>query len=146
MSTQTKPQPQQAEPTLSLPLPPKGHHYVAVPDDIRPSAIQSNAIATLCRIRGGDLVSELEDDLAQLAKLCLVMGGKGKLVLQISVKADGLRRLEFKPELKTTLPKAPAEGSVLFATESGQILSRDPAQPELDLKVVNFDTPEPRKV
>lgn len=134
------------EPTLTLPLPPKGHTYVAIPDDIRASAATSNAIHTLCRLGGGDTVSEMEDDLAKLARLCLTQNGKGKLVLTLNVKVDGLRRLEITPEIKTTLPKEKAQGSVLFATESGQLVSRNPEQPELDLKVVNFEKTAPRQV
>lgn len=144
----TTPQPKAATPppTVNLPAPARGFMYVQVPEDLRASAITSQAVANLCRISGGDLVAGLDDDLKTLTGQVLLTGKKGKVVVTIALKPDGHKKVIVASDVKLTAPKTPPEPSILFATPAGQLLPRDPEQQELDLKVMQFESTTPREV
>lgn len=147
MSTQTQQQPAApAAPTVTLPAPPRGFMYVQVPEDLRKSAIQSEAIRSLCRISNGELVAGLDDDLKELTAQVQLTGKKGKVVITIAMKPSGERRVDIVSDIKVTAPKTPPSPCILFTTPTGQLVPRDPDQRELDLKVVQIDTPAPRQL
>lgn len=147
MSTQAHPKAAPAaSPTVNLPAPSRGFMYVQVPEDLRASAITSEAVATLCRLAGGDLVAGLEDDLKTLAAQVLLTGKKGKVVLTLAMKPDSYKKVVVATDVKLTAPKTPPEPSVLFSTPSGQLLPRDPEQMDLDLKVVSITTTPAREI
>lgn len=130
------PSPAQAEETIQMPLPPKGRTYIAVPDDIRLTAINSEAIHSLCRIAGGDLVAELNEKLSQLVTACGSLNRKGGLSLKVNIAPGGMGKMEISFDCDIKPPKEKRHPSMLFCTPKGQLLANDPSQQELDLRVV----------
>lgn len=123
-----------AEPTLTLPLPPKGHHYLALPDDIRATAFTSDALHSLIRIGNGDLVAELAEKFPELISACSTLNQKGSLTLKVSIAPGGMGKMEINYDVSSKVPKEKKHSSLLFCTQKGQLLNRDPAQLELDLR------------
>lgn len=131
--------------TTPMPPPNKGHMWVQVPEDLQRSAITSSAIATLCRIGNGDLVAELTEDIEELVSKCMSLGKKGSVSLKLSVAPDTYKKLAIKPKIELKAPKMETEFSILFATPNGQLLTRDPDQMEMDLKVVQISEGKPAR-
>lgn len=96
---------------------------------------------TLRRIGKGAFMDQASAELAKLVRQVEETGKPGALVLAIRIsKANrgGALVVEGKHELK--LPKAPPEDALMWATTEGNLVDRDPAQPELPLSVVPADT------
>lgn len=121
-------------PTVVLAAPERGFHYVQVPKDLQKAAITSSGVAALCRIGGGDFIAGLSEDIAEVAKACLMLGEKGSLTIKLAFAAGGMKKLSIKPSIAVKAPKEKTEESILFSTPDGQLLTRDPDQPELDLR------------
>lgn len=124
-------------PSVSLPQPEKGFQYVQVPKDLQKTAITSGGVAALCRIGNGDFIAGLTEDLQEVAKACLMLGEKGSITIKLAFAAGGMKKLTIKPSISVKAPKEKTEESILFATPDGQLLTRDPDQPELDLRVID---------
>lgn len=133
MSTQPPPA---EEKTMTLPEPPRKHHYLAVPDDISARAINSEAVHSLCRVSSGELVFELDSSLRSLVAACATLGRKGSLTLKLQVQPCGQGRVEVGYDIAAKEPKEKRHPSMLFSTAQGQLLAHDPSQMEMDLKVV----------
>lgn len=124
-----------SDPTLE---PKPGFQFVEVPDDIQKAAITSQAVSTLCRLDGGDSIAGLDDDMRELTAACLTLGKKGKITITIDVEPAGVGRLAWALKCSAKIPKPDSKKQVLFATATGQVLARDPAQPDLPgLRVVD---------
>lgn len=141
----SKPTTQAKEPPAA-PAPKRNHMLVEVPDDLRKSAIQAQVIASLCRIGGGDFIAELDEDLQTLVSSCITLGKKGKLVITLAVEPNSFKKLAIKPKIDLRAPKVETVQSILYATEKGQLLTRDPDQMEMDLKVVSMPEQPAREV
>lgn len=122
--------------TVTLTAPERGFQYVQVPKDLQKAAITSGGVAALCRIGGGDFIAGLTEDLQEVAKACLTLGEKGNITIKLAFSAGGMKKLVIKPTIAVKAPKEKTEESILFATPDGQLLTRDPDQPELDLRVI----------
>jgi hypothetical protein len=133
-------------PSVSLPQPEKGFQYVQVPSDLQKAAITSGAVAALCRIGNGDFIAGLTDDLQEVTKACITLGEKGSVTIKLAFSAGGMKKLVIKPSTAVKAPKEKTEESILFATSDGQLLTRDPDQPELNLRVIDRDTRNIREV
>ena len=134
---------------VNLPAPEPGFAYVQVPADLQKAAITSGAVAALCRIGGGDFIAELDDDLREVAKACLTLGEKGSITIKLAFSAGGMKKLNIQPTVTAKAPKEKTESSILFATLDGQLVSRDPDQPELpNLRVIDAELPNgaPRRI
>lgn len=57
-----------------------------------------------------------------------------------------MKKLTIKPSIAVKAPKEKTEESILFATPDGQLLTRDPDQPELDLREMDANTPNFRHI
>jgi hypothetical protein len=132
--------------TVTLPKPEKGFHYVQVPEDITQSTIRIPIVASLCRISSGDLLAGLDEDLRELIKQVQLLGEKGHVTLKIAASAGGLKKVKIDPAITKKIPTEKAESSILYASTEGQLLVRDPDQPELDLRIIDADTPPARRV
>lgn len=132
--------------TITLPAPERGFQYVQVPKDLQKAAITSSGVASLCRIGGGDFIAGLSEDIQEVAKACLMLGEKGSLTIKLAFSAGGMKKLSIKPTVAVKAPKEKTEESILFATSDGQLLTRDPDQPELDLREIDFNPRELRAV
>ena len=120
--------------TVTLIAPERGFQYVQVPKDLQKAAITSGGVAALCRIGNGDFIAGLSEDIQEVAKACLMLGEKGSLTIKLAFSAGGMKKLSIKPSIAVKAPKEKTEESILFATPDGQLLTRDPDQPELDLR------------
>lgn len=86
------------------------------------------------------LLRQLDDGTQRLISEVLRTGGKGKIVLQLTVaKRGGDRQVLITPAVKLDVPNDELRNRLLFADESGRLFLDDPAQGHLD-----FDAP--RKV
>lgn len=132
--------------TVTLTAPERGFQYVQVPKDLQKAAITSSGVAALCRIGGGDFIAGLSDDIAEVAKACLMLGEKGSLTIKLAFAAGGMKKLSIKPTITVKAPKEKTEESILFSTPDGQLLTRDPDQPELDLREIDTRAPNIRRI
>lgn len=100
---------------------------------------QTNSFeAVLRNQRKGVLAAELSDKLAELTRAVCAYGKPGKLTLILKLapaSGDGSALAVFD-EIEIKPPTAPKPNSIFFTTEDGQLLREDPAQKELELKVV----------
>jgi hypothetical protein len=132
--------------SITLPSPPKSHRYLAVPEDIRPTAINSEAIIGFCRIDQGDMVAEIDERLQELNIACLTLGKKGKFTLCITLTPAGQSQIEIDYDVSIKAPKCKKHPSLLFISEKGQLLSRNPNQMEMDLRTVATPDSAPLRV
>lgn len=131
---------------VTLPRPERGFQYVQVPKDLQKAAITSSGVAALCRIGNGDFIAGLSEDIAEVAKACLMLGEKGSLTIKLAFSAGGMKKLSIKPEINVKAPKEKTEESILFSTPDGQLLTRDPDQPELDLRDLDDQPSKLRRI
>jgi molybdopterin converting factor small subunit len=90
-------------------------------------------VDTLKILRAGEVIGDLTADLAQLVAAVRDTGGKGKLILTLTVKSlsgDDMA-LMVVDEIKVTPPKRIVATTVLYATEDNELQRKDPRQPEL---------------
>lgn len=135
-----------AERTIIMPEPPKNHRYIAVPDDIRADAITSDAVHSLCRIASGEMIAEISEKLPQLITACGTLNRKGGFSLKIQISPGGMGQMEIGYDCDIKPPKEKKHPSLLFCSTSGQLLSRDPAQMEMELRSVPMPERQPLRV
>ncbi len=134
-------------PTPTEEIPPH-LQQVLVPMDLRKAAIQSSAIASLCRLRMGDFVAELDDDLNKLTAACMTLGAAGEITIKIKIKPDGHKRIAISDTTNVKPPKAKAGTTAMFATPDGQMLAQDPDQAEFGFagRVIPMEPTQARQV
>lgn len=128
MSTKLAPN-KQAEQSLDL-------QTIEVPADLRVSTITSPAIVFLSRLESGDLISELNDKLREVAGACYNLTKKGKITIELDFKPSGARKMDIRASIKTKVPQEERAPSTQFVTPDGQLLAHDPDQQRFDLKVI----------
>ena len=96
---------------------------IPFPEDIQPLVAASGGILSLCRIRGGDLVMELSEDLENLVQTCMATGKKGHLALKLTVKPTGIGKCRITDDLVAKPPKPDKGDTSMFATPRGQLLT-----------------------
>jgi hypothetical protein len=86
-------------------------------------------------IRGGEMVEELTENLAQVVNAVLATGKKGSLTLKLNVdpasKGDAV--VTITDDIKVTIPREKKAGTLMFALPSGSLQRQDPRQTELNL-------------
>jgi len=132
--------------TVTLTAPERGFCYVQVPKDLQKAAITSGGVAALCRIGNGDFIAGLTEDIQEVAKACLMLGEKGSLTIKLAFSAGGMKKLSIKPSIAVKAPKEKTEESILYSTPDGQLLTRDPDQPELDLREMDTNPTNLRRI
>lgn len=132
--------------TVTLTAPERGFQYVQVPKDLQKAAITSSGVASLCRIGNGDFIAGLSEDIQEVAKACLMLGEKGSLTIKLAFAAGGMKKLSIKPTIAVKAPKEKTEESILYSTPDGQLLTRDPDQPELDLRDLDTTPGQLRRI
>lgn len=94
-------------------------------------------------IRGGLMVEELGETLANVVNAVLATGKKGAVSLKLSIdpasKGDAV--VTVTDEIKATIPQEKKMGTLMFALPSGTLQRQDPRQSELDLKSVEGGKP-----
>jgi len=134
------------ESTITLPVPPKGRFYIAIPEDLRATAINSDAVHSLCRIDGGDMIAEIGEKLPQLVTACGTLNRKGSFSLKVVITPGGMGKMEISYDCDIKPPKEKKHPSMLFCTAEGQLLNRDPSQMEMDLRTVAHPDRAPLRV
>lgn len=94
-------------------------------------------------IRGGLMVEELGETLANVVNAVLSTGKKGAVSLKLSIdpasKGDAV--VTVTDEIKATIPQEKKMGTLMFALPSGTLQRQDPRQSELELKAVDSGKP-----
>jgi len=95
--------------------------------------------------RGGRLVNEMTEAIAQLTLKCLETGKGGKITLTFDMKVDGDeedRQLELSADWTMKLPKLKLPSATYFADEEGNLTRTDPKQTEMVLSEVKGSRPK----
>lgn len=88
----------------------------------------------LREIRQGAVVSELGAELSQLVTEVRATGKPGSIVLTLEVKPvknGGVDTMVITDTVKVKPPKYERTGTILYATEQGELTRQDSRQPEL---------------
>ncbi|MBL8469671.1 hypothetical protein [Methyloversatilis discipulorum] len=95
---------------------------------------------TLRALRNGHFIDEASEDLARIVNAVSETGKSGKLTIEITVKKAGQGRnsaLSVQATSAVKLPKQPIDDTLMFPTPDGNLLTEDPRQQKLDLKVAS---------
>jgi len=98
---------------------------------------------TLRALRNGHFIDEASEELARVVSSVAETGKTGKLVIEITVKKAGQGRnsaLSVHGVATAKLSKPPVDDTLMFPTPDGNLLTEDPRQQKLDLKVAAVPT------
>jgi hypothetical protein len=95
----------------------------------------------LNQMRNGKSQEEASEKLNELINACRETGTKGKITLEIEVRPDKGDSGQYflRPTIKIKKPAFAVSDTIFWGTPEGNLQRTDPAQGNLDLKVV----PEP---
>lgn len=92
---------------------------------------------TLRHLRGGYLLSELEEQLAKVVQAVDVTGKAGKLTIQLTVKkVSRSGALEILDKITSVAPEEAPLTTLMYPTPEGRLAPSDPRQQALDLKTL----------
>jgi hypothetical protein len=100
---------------------------------------------TLTKLRYGECVENLTQEMHQL--LCAVnrTGRAGSLTLKIHVKpvdkGPSVERIEMRDDIKLNMPKPERGATFLFLDGANNPSTQDPRQPQLELRAVPAEKP-----
>lgn len=96
--------------------------------------------------RKGGALSDLSAAVREVVDAVRATGKGGAIAFKIKVRSAAKSgAMIVEDEIKITLPKTEAEGSIFFADGEGNLLREDPEQRKLDLRTVESDKPEARE-
>lgn len=103
---------------------------------------------TLAQLRGGKTQEELSQELNQLVQECRTTGKKGSLTLTITVRPDKGDNGQYflKPEIKVKAPQFETGDTLFWGTPEGNLQRTDPAQGDLDLRMIPDVQKQPKFV
>lgn len=103
---------------------------------------------TLRSLRGGVLVDEASDALAELVNAVMETGKAGRLTIELSLtKASrGSGALVIRDKIVVKRPADDVFETILYATPEGSLVTQDPRQATLELKQVEDPAQRPTKV
>ncbi|MFS9418143.1 hypothetical protein [Citrobacter sp. C411] len=93
----------------------------------------------LAYINKGTLDAELTEALAEVIKAVRETGKKGAVTLTLNCAMLNTRdenTMKVTPKVSRTIPELDRADTIMFATADGDLLRDDPAQTQLDLKVI----------
>src|SRR6185312_14852761 len=95
-------------------------------------AIDGAFLAMMQNHRRGGALSDLAEAMREVTEAVTLTGKAGSFSLKVKVRpASKGGALVVEDEVKTTLPKTEAEGSIFFADEQSNLLREDPNQKTL---------------
>lgn len=97
----------------------------------------ADVLRDLC---GGSTYEELGGKLNEIVAAVRETRKVGELSFKLKVKYNGEIGVIIEDEIKAKVPEPSRGTTVFFADDSGNLLRRDPRQPDLPLRSV--DTPE----
>ncbi|MBN8422901.1 MAG: hypothetical protein J0L73_28590 [Verrucomicrobia bacterium] len=112
--------------------------HIEVPSDLPLAAIQSPAIAALCRVEGGSLITEFNDTLREVVGAAYNLNKAGEITLKLKFKPGGKNRMTILPSISAKIPKEERAETSMFVAQGGQLTPYDPEQERLPLKVMKF--------
>lgn len=108
------------------------------------AAIDGAFLAVLQNHRRGAALSDLADAMREVTEAVQATGKAGVVTLKFKVRAAAKSgAMIVEDEIKTTLPKTEAEGSIFFADADGNLLREDPNQRTLPLRTVDPANEQP---
>lgn len=93
----------------------------------------------LAYINRGTLDAELTEALAEVIKAVRETGKKGAVTLTLNCSMLNTRdenTMKVTPKVARTIPELDRADTIMFVTADGDLLRDDPAQTQLDLKVI----------
>lgn len=93
----------------------------------------------LAYINKGTLDAELTEALADVIKAVRETGKKGAVTLTLNCSMLNTRdenTMKVTPKVTRTIPELDRADTIMFSTADGDLLRDDPAQTQLDLKVI----------
>lgn len=92
---------------------------------------------TLRHLRGGYLLSELEEQLAKVVQAVDATSRAGKLTIQLTVKkVSRSGALEILDKITSVAPEEAPLTTLMYPTPEGRLAPSDPRQQALDLKTL----------
>jgi hypothetical protein len=94
---------------------------------------------TLAQLRNGKTQEELSEKLNELVVACRETNQKGELHLTITVRPDKGDSGQYflRPDIKLKKPEFAAGDTLFWGTPEGNLQRTDPAQGDLDLRIVD---------
>lgn len=93
----------------------------------------------LAYINKGTLDAELTEALAEVIKAVRETGKKGAVTLTLNCSMLNTRdenTMKVTPKVSRTIPELDRADTIMFSTADGDLLRDDPAQVQMDLKVI----------
>lgn len=92
---------------------------------------------TLRHVRGGLLINEASELLAEIVKAVEVTGKAGKLTIELQIKKlSRSGALEIIDKVTSKTPTEAPLTTMMYPTPEGNLITEDPRQQKLDLKTV----------
>ncbi|EKU4729592.1 hypothetical protein HV265_17190 [Citrobacter sp. RHBSTW-00678] len=94
----------------------------------------------LAYINKGTLDAELTETLAEVIKAVRETGKKGAVALTLNCAMLNTRdenTMKITPKVSCIIPELDRADTIMFSTADGDLLRDDPAQVQMDLKVIN---------
>lgn len=99
---------------------------------------------TINNMRRGELQNELSEQLNEAVQACQLTNKMAKVTLTIDIKPNGGGTYFLVDNITAKIPKLPKNSTLMWGTPEGNLHITDPAQGELELRVVN-EPPQPVK-
>ena len=92
---------------------------------------------TLRHVRGGLLINEATEQLADVVKAVEITGKSGRLVIELQVKKlSRSGALEIIDKVTAKVPTEAPLTTMMYPTPEGNLITEDPRQAKLDLKAI----------
>lgn len=95
----------------------------------------------LRHLRGGCLIDDASEDMAELVKAVDSTSKTGKLTIEITVRKATAGAMAITGKVVCKKPTEPVPEALMFSTPEGNLLTEDPRQNKLDLKPVSAAAP-----
>lgn len=94
---------------------------------------------TLRYLQGGTFLDEASEAMAELVSAVDATGKGGKLTIEISVKKMSKGACGVIGKVKISAPSDAPDATLMFPTPEGNLLTEDPRQQKLQLKVAGAE-------
>lgn len=103
---------------------------------------------TLRSLRGGVLIDEASEALAELVNAVMESGKPGKLTIELALTKASRNSgaLVIRDKVTVKRPAEDAFETILYATPEGSLVTQDPKQAQLELRQVEEAPARPPKV
>lgn len=90
-----------------------------------------NFLEFLQTFRRGELLTEADEQLAELVEAVQRTGGKGELTIKLPFKVNDAGQIECTPTVACKKPRRAMGRGIYFATQEGRLTRRDPSQADM---------------